>query len=507
MSAYQSLYRKYRSQTFDEIVGQDPIVKTLINAIEHDRLTHAYIFSGPRGTGKTSTARILAKALNCQSGPTAKPCLSCSLCQKIGAHTAIDVIEIDAASHTGVDNIRALNDQVQFSSVECRTKLYIIDEAHMLSIGAFNALLKTLEEPPPNTVFTLATTEPQKIPVTIHSRCQRLHFRHIGLQDMVGRLAFVAQQEGLVIDDACLRVIGKNAAGCLRDALSLLEQVYAYKGPQIDMQDLLLVMGTANHDRLYLLLNAMAQNQLDSVLTELNELLEEGLNVFQLVGDLTRLLQQALFAKLNLPLEFPEIREALAPVIDSLSFSQLAQWVESFARLETDLKGASNPHLIVQVRLLTAMKSLFEITTPVTKISAPPVPIPSSPPTPPPKSSLGFDPAKWKDVLAIIKTQKPSLYVVLAEASLVLITPGLLKLSLKQNFRFFTEKLSEASTKAFLEAAMTTAFGSPYKYTLDETTSVEVATTSQTEGKPALSVDSAKTLNDILALFDGTLVA
>lgn len=226
--AYVALYRQWRPQDFDALVGQKAVKTTLKNALASGKIAHAYLFSGPRGTGKTSMARILAKALNCEQGPTAEPCGQCSNCQRIVQGTSLDVIEIDAASNTSVDNIRDLREQVAFTPAESRYKVYIIDEVHMLSTGAFNALLKTLEEPPAHAVFILATTDPQKVPATIQSRCQRFEFRRVTVDEIAEHLAMVAAGSGIEADADALRLIAIQAEGGMRDALSCWTSVVSW---------------------------------------------------------------------------------------------------------------------------------------------------------------------------------------------------------------------------------------------------------------------------------------
>ena len=218
--AYQALYRVWRSQTFDDVIGQQHITKTLQNAVAQNKISHAYLFSGPRGTGKTSCARIFAKAINCEQGTTGEPCNQCQTCLNIMEGSAADVLEIDAASNNGVEEIRDLRDKVKYVPTSMRYKVYIIDEVHMLSTGAFNALLKTLEEPPAHVIFILATTEPHKIPLTIHSRCQRYDFKQITIEDIVGRLETVLNGSNIDYENSALPIIARAANGGMRDALS-----------------------------------------------------------------------------------------------------------------------------------------------------------------------------------------------------------------------------------------------------------------------------------------------
>ncbi len=353
-----TFYRKYRSQNFSEIIGQDHIVQTLQNAIKYNRLTHAYIFSGPRGTGKTSIARIFAKTLNCIAEENNKPCLTCHICQKITAGTAVDVIEIDAASNTGVDNIRSLNDQVNFTPVECKYKIYIIDEVHMLSIGAFNALLKTLEEPPQNTIFVLATTEFHKIPITIQSRCQKLNFRLLSNIEIIKQLKFICDSEKIKISDNSLSLIAKNAEGSMRDAISLLDQIFSFKGKEIEDKDVLMILGSTNLDNLFDLFFAFLDHNITEVIKCLDKILIEA-NVFQINKELIRLLQNLFYLKFSV-IEVINLDEAninkLKVLSENLSSNQVSILLEEFFKLDQELKYFSDPDLLFRTKLLLMME-------------------------------------------------------------------------------------------------------------------------------------------------------
>ena len=252
-----SVYRRWRPQTFEEVIGQQRITRTLQNALRAGRVTHAYLFTGHRGTGKTTLARILAKALNCERGPTPEPDNTCAACVAITQGTSLDVIEIDGASHTQVDHIRDLKERIVLAPAEGRYKVYIIDEVHMLSTSAFNALLKTLEEPPPHAVFVLVTTEPHRIPPTVASRCQRFDFRRVPLREIEERLRRIAREEGFRIDEAALRAIARLADGSVRDAESILDQVSAYREEGITAEDVLAILGAPTEETLQALAGAV----------------------------------------------------------------------------------------------------------------------------------------------------------------------------------------------------------------------------------------------------------
>ena len=260
---HQSLYRKYRPQTFGDVVGQEHIERTLKNAVADGTVAHAYLFTGPRGTGKTTTARILAKALDCSHGPTGEPDGTCEDCIEIAEGRHPDVYEIDAASRTGVDNVREeIIGRVQFATTRGRYKIYIIDEVHMLSTAAFNALLKTLEEPPPHVVFVLATTHPHKVPETIQSRCQRFDFRRISVDDIAGRLRVICDGEGFDVPDSALALIARHAAGGMRDAITTLEQLTSFTGGTVRVEDVEGLLGEVDSAQLFEIASIVARRDL-----------------------------------------------------------------------------------------------------------------------------------------------------------------------------------------------------------------------------------------------------
>lgn len=352
--AYVALYRQWRPQDFDALVGQKAVKTTLKNALASGKIAHAYLFSGPRGTGKTSMARILAKALNCEQGPTAEPCGQCGNCQRIVQGTSLDVIEIDAASNTSVDNIRDLREQVAFTPAESRYKVYIIDEVHMLSTGAFNALLKTLEEPPAHAVFILATTDPQKVPATIQSRCQRFEFRRVTVDEIAEHLAMVAAGSGIEADADALRLIAIQAEGGMRDALSLLDQC-GVMGKRVTVATVREVLGIVGREALHELTGAIGRRQLPQALATLNLLLEQGKDVKQVLTELIEYLR-ALVLYLAVP-DYEEIyltdtKEALAELAPLFGRDRLLAAEERLHSAIQELRGSMRPRITAELCLL-----------------------------------------------------------------------------------------------------------------------------------------------------------
>jgi DNA polymerase-3 subunit gamma/tau len=290
-------YRKWRPRTLSEVVGQEPVTRTLLNALSTGRIAHAYLFFGPRGTGKTSTGRILAKAVNCLQNETGEPCNECAICQSFNEGRAMDLIEIDAASNTGVDDIRDLKEKVNFAPNMARYKVYIIDEVHMLSTSAFNALLKTLEEPPKHVIFILATTEVHKDPSTITSRCQRFDLRRIPLSAMIERLEHICRAEGITVEPEALALIAKSATGSLRDAENLLEQMVVYRGPNIELQQVRSELGLTGDARIKELVKAILGPDISGGMAIINGIAADGLDLRQFNRELTESLRSIMLIK------------------------------------------------------------------------------------------------------------------------------------------------------------------------------------------------------------------
>lgn len=351
--AYLSLYNRWRPQNFSTIVGQTAMKQALTNAIHSNRIAHAYLFSGPRGTGKTSTARILAKALNCLEGPTTEPCGVCANCQRITAGTSMDVYELDAASNRGIDDVKNLLEQMTYSPVDGKYKIYIIDEVHMLTTEAFNALLKTLEEPPEHVIFILATTDPHKIPPTIHSRCQRFDFHRITVEEIVEHLAMVAEKSNIKAEREALRLIAIQSEGGMRDALSLLDQC-GVMAELVTTDTVRQVLGIVGREALREMVQAMGQGQLGKVLEKLNQLLEQGKAVKQILAELSEYLRAVLLYKAAPDFEevyLTDTKEALEQASKLFGQERILAAEERIHQALQELKGAMRAKVTAELCL------------------------------------------------------------------------------------------------------------------------------------------------------------
>jgi DNA polymerase-3 subunit gamma/tau len=347
-----AFYRKWRPRTFSEVVGQEHVTQTLQNAVRSSRIVHAYLFSGPRGTGKTSTARILAKAVNCLADTDSRPCNACERCQAIDEGRAIDLIEIDAASHTGVDDIRELRDKISFSPSVARYKCYIIDEVHMLSPSAFNALLKTLEEPPAHAILVLATTEPHKIPGTVLSRCQRFDFRPIPLQTMIDRLREIALREELKVHEGALELIARQSTGSMRDAESYLDQLASYGGSEITLDQVHSMLGTTSSEAVRDLVDHLATRDVAAGLSTIGLAIADGADPRQLNKELLGYLRGLLLLKTTQRGPSDVTEEQAGEMVrqaELFSLDRLVLTIKVFNQAALEVKGSSQPQLPLEL--------------------------------------------------------------------------------------------------------------------------------------------------------------
>ncbi len=369
--SYQVLARKWRPQVFEDVVGQEHVTRTLQNAISANRLAHAFLFSGPRGVGKTTTARILAKALNCKDGPTPTPCGVCDSCRETAAGTSVDVIEIDGASNRGIEHIRELREAVKYAPVGGKYKVYVIDEVHMLTNEAFNALLKTLEEPPPRVLFIFATTEPQKIPATIHSRCQRYGFKRISLQGLMNKLREIAGAEGIQVTDQGLSMIARAAEGSMRDAQSLLDQAVSYSGHDIKDEDLGTILGSVAQDILSGFTELLLKKDVSTLLKQLDGLLEQGQDMRQFLSGVVEHVRNLLVAKIAKDpgqiIELPAADiEAIKKQAAGTDGENLLVLFDSLSKTLDDMRWSPNQRFTLEVGLikvcsLKPLKPLSEV--------------------------------------------------------------------------------------------------------------------------------------------------
>ena len=491
--SYLVLARKWRPQNFDEVVGQQAIAQTLANSIKLDRIGHAFLFSGPRGIGKTSTARILSKALNCETGPTATPCNSCRHCVEITAGNSLDVLEIDGASNRGIDEIRELRENVKYSPASARFKIIIIDEVHMLTREAFNALLKTLEEPPKHAKFILATTEAHKVPVTIVSRCQRYDFKRIDLQSMIKALKDICRKESVEVQDQTLEVLARIADGGLRDGLSLLDQVISFSGNRIDHEETLQLLRRVDPAAIIDILEALAAGDGAAVLDRFGNFVETGGDESVFNRELMEAIRDLMALKLG------SKARTLVPedLAEKFSLDQLERFFKVLLEMEISLRNSEHPRLVMDVALvkmsqIQALTPLSEIivqlnqltggeaipprlppmTRPVSRPAARPaakpaarpaqeVPRPAHHPAPDPGQYEGNGNLLLKHAIAVISKSNPALGAALGFGSILQIAQSKVVIGFKPDNHFHMERINTRDSLPMVEKTISDLLSRP----------------------------------------------
>jgi len=486
--AYTALYRKWRPLAFKQVVGQSHVVKTLKNALSSGRISHAYLFSGPRGTGKTSMAKILAKAVNCLNLQEGEPCNHCLNCERINQGNSLDILEIDAASNRGIDEIRDLREKVKLSPVEGRYKVYIIDEVHMLTTEAFNALLKTLEEPPAHVIFILATTEPHKIPLTILSRCQRFDFHRIPTDLIVKHLREILAQQNIQAEEEALYLVAKVASGGMRDALSLLDQCLASGTEKITVEQVSSIAGIVSEDFLYDFAQGIGQGDEVKCLTMLQNVLAEGKEVKQLLADLLSYFRNLLLLQLGQGAEELVVvpQDALQKIKEqSKNFSKenILQAIKILAAAENEIKWSSQSQVLFEITLLRLIESLRSAAgkSEVVQTAQPEVPkvtiqaksqpsrqektVAQVQPAEPENTALSIKEvqAKWDKILEVVRKTKIMCYAFFVEAKAVSLENGVLVLQYEENHRFHKERSELPENKKVMEQALEKILGQKIK--------------------------------------------
>ncbi|MHB8073452.1 DNA polymerase III subunit gamma/tau [Desulfosporosinus fructosivorans] len=506
--AYLALYREWRPRLFKDIVGQEHITKTLVNALKQEKIAHAYLFSGPRGTGKTTAAKILAKTLNCDQREGMEPCNQCASCISIDQGSAMEVFEIDAASNRGIDEIRDLRENVKLSSIQGKHKVYIIDEVHMLTTEAFNALLKTLEEPPPQVIFILATTEVQKIPLTILSRVQRFEFHRISVNDIQKRLLEVCRHLSRDVKQSALVVIAQKSEGSLRDALSILDQCLLQDDP-IGVEEVYMVLGMVGETFSAQLVEALVSSDYGKSLTFLTEGIEQGRDPRQIIRELLDYLRQMLLTATTgeSPMVAPHIQDQLVEQSQQIGISQMLNWISILLQGEGQLKYASNARLAAELLLVQAiheslptsingqeeiLKRLAVLEQQIQgtrilqgddaeeKVSASPkvevpkkLPLSQKNPSVEPKivenlaggSKLSLSimeiQERWNDVLEQVKKHKKSTQAFLMEGKPFQLQGDTLTILFREGCSFHKDKVSQTENRQTIEDVLMQLFGMP----------------------------------------------
>lgn len=526
--AYVALYREWRPKTFADIVGQKHISVTLKNALESERIAHAYLFCGPRGTGKTSTAKVLAKALNCEQGPTVEPCNICANCQRINQGNSLDVLEIDAASNRGIDEIRDLREKVKFAATEGKKKVYIIDEVHMLTTEAFNALLKTLEEPPGHVVFILATTEPHKIPLTILSRCQRFDFRRISLDDIIERLDYVVKQTGSDVADEALSLIARASEGGMRDALNLLDQCIAFSGGKVTEVHVAQVLGSVNTELLIKFGQAIAQKDSSVCLQLIDTVIREGKDPKQFIKDLTEHFRNLLLLKVtgsqDLVLASQNVRQQLVSQTEAYEVERLIGIINILNDTEREMKWAVQPRILLEIALIRInnlsanntdlnpfLEKIQQLEDKLNDLSLQPVSQESVKPSQRKPATRRVSPLQlgpndgeglknvlqaWTEILEGVKKTKVPAYALLLEGKPFHFTGDILTVVFKDSHSFHKDKLEQADMKQAVERIL--------KKVLQKDLRLRCASESEVKANSSDQEANQRDLAQEAALFFGT---
>lgn len=493
---YQALYRQYRPKTFDEVLGQEHITRTLRQQVLKGNIGHAYLFSGTRGTGKTSAAKILSRAVNCLNPHDGNPCNECEICKGILDESIMDVIEMDAASNNSVDDVRDLKEKVIYPPSRARYKVYIIDEVHMLSKGAFNALLKTLEEPPKHLIFILATTEPERLPQTILSRCQRFDFKRITIKDIVENMRSISNKLNIEIDDKALNLIARNSDGAMRDALSLLDQCISFNDEKISYEDATNILGIANKYLIFDMVNDIKEKNLEKVLFAIDEIIQNGKDINQFIKDIIRHFRDLMVAKTSKnPAEIIETEDSEEYVVQSktMRLEYILKALEILTTAEAQGKWSTQPRIILEMAVIKLVSieeelSLEERVKRLEQGIKPAVineqkataasiskekPIISEKPKPKAKeenkvpieivddgSALEVEKIKneWTKVIQAIKIKKINIYALIMEGEVISFENNLLTIVYNEGFGFHKEAVSSPQNKEFVEEIVSRYF-------------------------------------------------
>lgn len=533
--SYKAIYRKFRPRKFKDVLGQEHITTILKNQIINENIAHAYLFSGTRGTGKTSTARIFARAINCIGEDI--PCNECEICMGILDESLMDIIEIDAASNNSVDDIRELRENSKYPPSTCKYKVYIIDEVHMLSKGAFNALLKVLEEPPEHLIFILATTEPEKLPPTIISRCQRYDFKRVSVENIVKNMEDIAKEVGVEIETKALELIARNSDGAMRDALSILDQCLSFSQDKITYDYVISILGIVNNDLMFSMVEDIIEGNTDDVLTSLDEVIQEGIDIKQLINDMILHFRNLMVAKTseNVENSIDGTEELIGKLKDQsrgLDLAKIITFLNILSETETKAKWSTQPRIILEVDLIKMIKlpkeldilSLVDridkledqIKSGNIKVSRPSQAQENSgqkQARAPEKKQVKEEPvvrsieanenvnfetvrSEWTNVLQTIKTKKIALHALISEGNPLSFKNSILTIGFKDGFGFHRDALDKQENKESIEGIIETALNTKIELKL------------VMEGSPVIDEEQEKKdlVQDVIDIFGEDLV-